>query len=1662
MIVKDLQKYINAKADGKTVETVGTANDPFLSFFAGKSSVDLEQHVGTITKFATNTGTQIFYEFLQNADDAKGSRVSFFFKDNHFIVINNGNPFFTDTNDSKRKGQLFSFLWKEKNDKFGDADSIGKYGQGSKLLYDLLLPNIADSSSREDSLIKTIVNDTKGVILFSWSQLSQWEKFKDAKINDFQFNGDPNSDEAILTKIVYTYYPAILGETKKTIKGEKTLFSTQEMQDCLSFISDLNLDILDNNGTLIYIPLGEGQAAKLTQLADTSLKSGIRISLTFLRNLKLVKINSDRIANTEFQDVQLEEVKRGDKSFSVKLSIPSSPLSMEDDFVNFYQYFPVTETIFGLKYIVHSDAYQIDGSRQRIDFEKSQYVITQIGENISKYICQLKSENRKEGLLVFIKCILATKINRLPIEYKPYFYDNLIETVKKNIPTTNGYSTDINEVRIKSTALDFIPSDLGVSWQWLDTDLADSYEKVENILGIKKATILDVLRAVSANNTIKIIEWVKSLSVNEYVNLVKELADKTVSLIANIPFIRCSDGEVRSINGIHTLTDIGFLTPNLKDLKPVFDKLALKYTDISLGKLQEPYESKNITKVVALLNDSTISDHYDKWTVFDVCKSISQVPNLKIFENQLGEKRSLSLLLHNSSNLVSSGVLKRFAIKPSEVDAYRGMNAFMMKPEDIWESLISEWNLHVTKDLDYIALIKDLNTLYNKRLLTNTTRKPENTNTWIKTDTGEWAKSSEIFFCPPLSRLSQKEYAALTEILKKVTDLKTIPFEDIALIDSVKFSKIPSFNFNQLKDNFNGDSISITKRDLDILMKIKNGDSLLDSFVIQGVENEYQTYELVCRNRQKQYIAKTTDTDLINFLKGTNYVLLPSELNTTFLNDANIWKESDEFILKLIQEFGADKAFVDLVIRQGQAVKEVYISKLSFIEFNSKEPIESYKDTFEGKAIGIAVELGKDEDIRKKIQIDGIALDSATFSFKDSVNVSISDSQKVVFSLSELLSEFAGQTDILAIIRTKISKKGKVFDAKPYPLSKIEQKLILSPLTNAEQFAFLIAFYKSEEGKLFRNRFAQVNTMQLQELTVLDSLVKDKRNLYFYTDFSLPREWFNPNNHIDCEDSNLILSQEKVLPRIVSWISSDKDKRDFLHKAGLINEQSDVIALRKGIFRGDKVENSQIKGSLLPNFFVQNTIDWVVDKQKSQTFSRYSNTATNILQFIKEFVSAKQTLPNIFITTNDLDNYTVISTFDYQNLLYINGSSNIEKDIFNDTLQKYNQLKIVVNDGFKEILERNSVFELKFEKKLDLNTTDFNDWVDPCYQKWRESDGSKYKIYVSTKEIPFEYSFKWKNIDNIIRTYGEGKTERHPKGDIIELFLFQENNEDLYALLMENMQSLFGDDAPILGKLMGLRLKELIEINSNRINVSKINGDSVYGGNGEGNVFVEESKKEIINDIKDLKIEVLNKVKELGDEILKFGVDDLKLISESDLEQLKQEKEKEEKSTPSELIGRIGEELAMKWLAERDLEPEHVAVTKKQYEYDILVPKDETGIERYIDVKTTTKSVIENDASVPLHIHKHAMKFLEAEADRNYFIIRISMGDLGIDHWNTQLKDKFNFKGKDRKLSDELIEAIRVKVNEFWEKPKNQKLFEKTVKEFRLTIPKMVLTEMDN
>ena len=48
--------------------------------------------------FANNAKEQLFYEFVQNAYDASADSLFFYANEEFLIVLNNGEPFFTDLN----------------------------------------------------------------------------------------------------------------------------------------------------------------------------------------------------------------------------------------------------------------------------------------------------------------------------------------------------------------------------------------------------------------------------------------------------------------------------------------------------------------------------------------------------------------------------------------------------------------------------------------------------------------------------------------------------------------------------------------------------------------------------------------------------------------------------------------------------------------------------------------------------------------------------------------------------------------------------------------------------------------------------------------------------------------------------------------------------------------------------------------------------------------------------------------------------------------------------------------------------------------------------------------------------------------------------------------------------------------------------------------------------------------------------------------------------------------------------------------------------------------------------------------------------------------------------------------------------------------------------
>ena len=128
------------------------------------------------SSFATNAEEQLFYEFVQNAYDAKADSLYFFANEKYLVVLNNGEPFYTDFDllaDEKNNGQLFNFLAKGKSDKRGDDDQMGQYGQGSKLLYTLITDSSDGQLTDAELLVEAIYDNKKGPYLISWNSKDQ-------------------------------------------------------------------------------------------------------------------------------------------------------------------------------------------------------------------------------------------------------------------------------------------------------------------------------------------------------------------------------------------------------------------------------------------------------------------------------------------------------------------------------------------------------------------------------------------------------------------------------------------------------------------------------------------------------------------------------------------------------------------------------------------------------------------------------------------------------------------------------------------------------------------------------------------------------------------------------------------------------------------------------------------------------------------------------------------------------------------------------------------------------------------------------------------------------------------------------------------------------------------------------------------------------------------------------------------------------------------------------------------------------------------------------------------------------------------------------------------------------------------------------------------------
>ena len=293
MKVRDLRLYVEAICGTSSLSNLGKDNDALLiKMHAVKAKVD--SIIKSSASFASNAQEQLFYEFVQNAFDADADTLLFNADEDYLVVLNNGKPFIStkDSISNDTPGELYSFLAKGKSEKEGKNDSLGQYGQGSKLLYTLI--SNAGIGNSEEKLIHSIKQSKKGPYLISWDNQTQLSNLLLNK-NKWEYADPDDYQNAILIcKILYSYYPIAPGIDQDFFSDEEC----RKMIDAFDRLVDPKRNINKmSRGTALIIPLGKNQYKSISN--KENIENVKRRLEGFVSIIKSIPLNQ----NKRLQDI---------------------------------------------------------------------------------------------------------------------------------------------------------------------------------------------------------------------------------------------------------------------------------------------------------------------------------------------------------------------------------------------------------------------------------------------------------------------------------------------------------------------------------------------------------------------------------------------------------------------------------------------------------------------------------------------------------------------------------------------------------------------------------------------------------------------------------------------------------------------------------------------------------------------------------------------------------------------------------------------------------------------------------------------------------------------------------------------------------------------------------------------------------------------------------------------------------------------------------------------------------------------------------------------------------------------------------------------------------------------------------------------------------------
>lgn len=1635
MTIRDLNQYIRALCGEETLNLLGTNKELLLQKIYGQdpSSDQVKGVIQDVASFASNAEEQLFYEFVQNAYDANADSLFFYANKNYLVVLNNGEPFYTDfdifESENIRDGQLYNFLAKGKSLKRSDPGKFGKYGQGSKLLY-TLLTEVSESEGNEELLVKTLYEEKKGPYLISWYDRRQLANLLQKQGVWTPAQGDDYKENILFAKILMSYYPIAPGTSEE-------LFSTKEALDAIDAFDSLvdprrNLNFL-NRGTALIIPLGEGKYEKITSEANlervkTRLGGFASITKAQERNegktVDHIYVMGEEVEQHDVQSVFVD-FKVDGKPFFYHFAF--NPIFAEKNFVNLFKGLPILETKLRLGFIIDSQKFDVDSSRQRIsDKDKTKGQLIRAFKELVKELREIKKTNPAKFDYIY-KSIAATKyLEGEDFKFiKEAFQEVFVPFFEEFVLTSTGEYEKKEDVRSFAEEYKIPLKDIGISkYKWIDDTIKKDLHRHK-----VDVEVIDFSTLLSDADPAKLAAWIKSLSIHDYKDF-NEVCDshKAESGVQSNKIFRSNMGNLYSYNELRSAANIyypyeeGMKFGECEHISEILSDVDVSsYVSNLFEKIKTNIESFRLTDstkddAANLLEwIATKSEYYGAKIRSEIYLLQNWHDNFDSFENILSERPNDTMLFDN------------YCVKGYVPEAVK-KNGWLLNPakakKSCWQWLLSHWeNLKEDEEWGenthkYIADVKKVYKAQGTDAQGNT----DKTEITLYLDEEGKPTSQLRAVVNNVSRLSEEEYDYLGE---KVTHLRLLPYEYHKELMEAPF-RVDTVQ----SANIVNESLTADEKLLRIFIKIT--DAYLQLYRTQENSGKY----IITKTSSGLNYIDSVPTDLQSELLAANFYRIPDKVQEILQTESGKYKfaSNETMLLRAIERLNNPIKLFPFVKLANANVVASFFNYLKNINIDSKITKEDLK----WQVIEFAAQRNTEENgyidtvfglIRHK---DNELPESITQQY-----VKVGENEYDVYVLDEDYKKDNQTID--SFLKCLPSQKEVDYFKEQYYEGKeaeVSTEVLFDELRN---------LYLTIEQLRFCIDYAIANDEDCDDLEI-----KDNVKLTDALDMVLKNNFVGFDKHFKMEDvvfdeqvyaKHEILLESEYLPDVLhKWI--DNNPSSLFLFTQLTTSSNPYVAVRQALLDNEPYSDVSCFADVEHRGEIDYAINWAIEKKL--TYAYLSERYKTMMAIIEKLPSDYTVMPFLRYTGNvaplenefetpkplfTLERYqdggSFLSWYSWAGSQFqdrLNGSKKLAKFIKDNVVYIYGDNELLFNHGFKK--------NPRWNVQTAVDIKDFPEHDDPVYRIWKKSEESKgITIHISDKPIMINFNIMSSNASIFADKMHDSEFGYEPGKRVV----IQQPNKDGLSL-MKTIAKYIGS--------MEFFKEPFIALQSLYVDQWELLQQGGNGGDNEGNgksnidltnsSLTEEQAQEAINKIstetaenidqvnnitKQLNGEELDKLNEVAEPIKELieGLDkeDLERLAEKKdkilqmMDDLAEAEEEEKESQVRQTIGFIGELIYSHYLENKKLVKDkdfvHAAL-EGVGEYDFEIKSEKM----FVDVKTTLYSL--KDGTAPFYLHRSQNVFMQKHPDSKYHIVRISLIDLNLKKSYEELRDTY---GKD-------------------------------------------------